>query len=154
MEDKSNLKTILDEQLELQHQHGDIRRKYRENNELLRKFIAESEQENSKLKQRIELYEKIIHNTQCRVEIIQKLQNRIFELNAKSRADQKKMRMLVKNNEKKRKLLHSEAMKWDEYAGKEPEGEDYTEEEYKQFEELEACWESSEESSDEVDNEN
>ena len=55
MEDKSNLKRILDEQLELQHQHGDIRRKYRENNELLRKFIAESEQENSKLKQRIEL---------------------------------------------------------------------------------------------------
>ena len=43
MEGKSNLKRILDEQLELQHQHGDIRLKYKENNESLRKVIDESE---------------------------------------------------------------------------------------------------------------
>ena len=211
MEDKSNLKAILDDQLELQHQHGQIKQKYKENNELLRKFMDDNERENSRLKKRIVNMEKVIQN---RIEIIQKLQNQIDQLNAISKAeyrenteslrklidqseqensmlknrikiyenffqdtklrnetifllhnkivqfnveskkaDQKKIRMLVKNNEKKRKLLYSEAMKWDEYAEKETEGEEYNQEKNKRFKELDACWDSSEESADEVDNE-
>ena len=155
MEGKSNLKRVLDEQLELQHQHGEIKRKYKENNELLRKFMDDSERENSKLKKRIVHMEKVIQN---RIEIIQKLQNRIYQLNANSRADQKKIRMLVKNNEKKRKLLNSNAIcnGWNEYALASPDGEnsDEIEEEYERYAELDACWKSSEESADEVDNDN
>ena len=73
----------------------------------------------------------------------------IQKLESNSKADQKKIRMLTKNNAKKRKLLNSPGVVdgWNEYSL--CEGED--DEAQKRWEELEACWASSEESSDESD---
>ena len=59
------------------------------------------------------------------------------------------LRMLVKNNAKKRKLLSTPAIVngWNEWSLEEPEDE----EEQEAWEELETCWKSSDESADEAD---
>ena len=129
---KENLKWVCGEQLKLQEQNGKIKPKYLENKEVLEL-----------------LQQKLKENEEMQI-TIQKLQKQNQELEANSKADQKRIRMLVKNNKKKRKLLDSQAIAvgWEHYALCETEDD----EGQKRYEELEACWMSSDESADELDN--
>ena len=132
MESGRKLKRVWEERLELQEQHGKIKRKYQENNEAMRRLIDDKEREIDQLKKQNEEMRKMIQ-----------------ELESNSKADQKKIRMLVKNNEKKQKLLSAPEIvqAWNEWSIREPEDD----EEQERWEELEGCWNSSDESADEAD---
>ena len=140
MENKENLKRVWEERLTLQEQHGKIKRKYQENNEVLQKLIDGKENEISELRKK---------NEELQI-AIQKLTKQNQNLEANSKVDQKKIRMLVKNNNKKRKLLDCSWIVdgWNEYALTEVDDD----EERERYEELERCWVSSDESADELDN--
>ena len=131
---KKGLKRVWEERESLQKQHDEIKKRYQENNEALQKIMSEKENEISQLKKQNE-----------------EMQATIQKLESNSKADQKKIRMLIKNNEKKRKLLNSPAIVdgWNEYSLCEAEDDEAQE----RWEELEACWKSSEESADESDSE-
>ena len=135
MESNRKLKRVWEERLELQEQHGKIKQKYQENNQAMRKLIEDKEQEIDQLRKQNEQMRKTIQ-----------------ELESSSKADQKKIRMLTKNNAKKRKLLRLDAIVegWNEWgmAGDERGPDD---EEQEKWEELEGCWKSSDESADEAD---
>ena len=132
MENNKKLKRVWEERLELQEQHGKIKQKYQENNEAMRKLIDGKEQEINQLRKQNEQMRKTIQ-----------------DLETNTKACQKKIRMLVKNNAKKRKLLSTPAIVngWNEWSLEEPEDE----EEQEAWEELETCWKSSDESADEAD---
>ena len=132
MESGRKLKRVWEERLELQEQHGKIKRKYQENNEAMRRLIDDKEQEINQLRKQNEEMRKMIQ-----------------ELESKSKADQKKIRMHVRNNAKKRKLLDAGFIRdaWDVYSLEEPDDD----EGQKRWEELECCWNSSDESADEAD---
>ena len=132
MESGRKLKRVWEERLELQEQHGKIKRKYHENNEAMRKLIDDKEQVINQLRKQNEEMRKTIQG-----------------LESNSKADQKKIRMLVKNNEKKQKLLSAPEIvqAWNEWSIREPEDD----EEQERWEELEGCWNSSDESADEAD---
>ena len=101
----------------------------------MRRLIDDKEQEINQLRKQNEDMRKMIR-----------------ELESNSKADQKKIRMLIKNNAKKRKLLRTDAIVqgWNEWtmAGDERCLDD---EEQEKWEELDACWKSSDESADEAD---
>ena len=131
---KKGLKRVWEERESLQKQHDEIKKRFQENNKALQKIMDEKENEISQLKKQNE-----------------QMKATIQKLESNSKADQKKIRMLTKNNAKKRKLLNSPGIVdgWNEYSL--CEGED--DEAQKRWEELEACWKSSEESADESDSE-
>ena len=95
---KVNLKRCWAERWSLQEQQ--IKTKQRK--EELEKLLDEKEKENYDLKK---------HNEQLQT-TIEKLQHKNSELQSNAKADKTKMRTLEKNNEKKRKLLESEAIKF------------------------------------------
>ena len=132
MESNRKLKRVWEERLELQEQHGKIKQKYQENNQAMRKLIEDKEQEIDQLRK-----------------LNEQMRKTIQDLESNSKADQKKIRMLVKNNEKKDKLLSAPEIvqAWNEWSIREPEDD----EEQERWEELEGCWNSSEESADETD---
>ena len=125
IESNKKLKRVREEPLELQEQQGNIMDK-----ELL---------ETNQLRKENEQMQKTINN----------LKKQNSSLESKSKADQKKIRMLVKNNAKKRKLLDAGFIRdaWDVYSLEEPDDD----EGQKRWEELECCWNSSDESADEAD---
>ena len=80
-------------------------------------------------------------------ERIEKLTTRVKNLVANSKDQEKKIRTLRKNNQKKWKLLTAEELRdksWNDYALT-----IFNEKEIDRYEELENCWYSSEESADE-----
>ena len=126
IESNKELKRIWVELQELKH-------KYQEDKEAMRKLIDDTEQDIDKLRKQNELMRKTIQD---------------FE--SDSKADQKKIRMLVKNNAKKRKFMSAPEiadgwLKWS------MECKPDDEEKHERWEELDACWFSSEESADEAD---
>ena len=125
IESNKKLKRVREEPLELQEQQGNIMDK-----ELL---------ETNQLRKENEQMQKTINNL--------KKQNSYLKF--KSKADQKKIRMHVRNNAKKRKLLDAGFIRdaWDVYSLEEPDDD----EGQKRWEELECCWNSSDESADEAD---
>ena len=139
MENDRKLKRVWEKRLELEEQHGKIKQKYLENNEGMCKLIEDKELENSQLRKQNEQMQKTINN----------LKKQNYYLESKSKADQKKIRNLVKNNAKKRKLLDAEFITdaWDIYSLEESDDD----EGQKRWEELEGCWNSSDESADEAD---
>ena len=133
MESDRKLKSVWEERLELQEQHGKIKQKYQENNQAMRKLIEDKEQEIDQLRKQNEQMRKTIQ-----------------ELESNSKADQKKLRMVVKNNAKKRKLLRLDAIVqgWNEWSMA---SDGWSDEEHEKWYELEGCWKSSDESADEAD---
>ena len=95
---KVNLKRCWTERWSLQEQQ--IKTKQRK--EELEKLLDEKVKDNYDLKK---------HNEQLQT-TIEKLQHKNSELQSNAKADKTKLRTLEKNNEKKRKLLESEAMKF------------------------------------------
>ena len=125
IESNKKLKRVREEPLELQEQQGNIMDK-----ELL---------ETNQLRKENEQMQKTINN----------LKKQNSYLKSKSKADQKKIRMHVRNNAKKRKLLDAGFIRdaWDAYSLEEADDD----EGQKRWEELEGCWNSSDESADEAD---
>ena len=129
IENNKKLKRVWEDlqeelRLELQEQH---------------RMIMDKELEINQLRKQNEQMQKAINN----------LKKQNSSLESKSKADQKKIRRLVKNNAKKRKLLDAGFIRdaWDVYSLEEPDDD----EGQKRWEELECCWNSSDESADEAD---
>ena len=79
MKSGRKLKRVWEERLELQEQHGKIKRKYHENNEAMRKLIDDKEQVINQLRKQNEEMRKMIQ-----------------ELESNSKADQKKLECSLK----------------------------------------------------------
>ena len=128
---KKSLKRVWEEREELQEQHEKVKQRYQEKNKELQTLMDDKENEISELKKQKE-----------------EMQTTIQKLESDSKADKKKIRMLVRNNQKKRKLLDSEEIKyWQDYLERPIEDD----EDRERYEELEACLHSSDESADESD---